>query len=165
MYCTGNPVKYVDPDGNAPWDNHYIQVAQSEASSTGEKYSQWTGQNGCVYASVQTTSVVSDGCGGMALEAAGTTAVGTAVTVAGMLNSADDIGTNANGESFLQQQSATETGKNIVGYTKKAISVLNSFMDIKALNNSNSLIEKANSCVDLMNNSSGIIKSIVDENN
>ncbi len=65
VYCAGNPVKYVDPDGNAPWDNHYVQVAQSEASSTGGKYSQWTGQNGCVYASVQTTSMVSNEQGGM----------------------------------------------------------------------------------------------------
>ncbi len=34
VYCAGNPVKYVDPDGNAPWDNENIRKAQQHVAES-----------------------------------------------------------------------------------------------------------------------------------
>ncbi len=39
VYCAGNPVKYVDLDGRAPWDNSNIRRADRMAGSLGSGYS------------------------------------------------------------------------------------------------------------------------------
>lgn len=98
------------------------------------------------------TGVIGVVTGGMALAAAGTTAVGASVTVAGMLNSADDIGTNANVESFMQQQCTTETGKNIVGGIKGVITTVNIGSDIKGVvSPKNTITKKVINAVDFFN--------------
>ena len=39
VYCNANPVKYVDLDGRAPWDNSNIRRADRMAGSLGSGYS------------------------------------------------------------------------------------------------------------------------------
>lgn len=110
------------------------------------------------------TGVVGVVTGGMALATGATTIVGAAVTAAGMLNSADDIGTNANGESFLQQQVATDEAKNKILVGKNVISVANvlsSAKNLVSLPNANMLEESVN----IINTSVGIINSSKDFNN
>ena len=39
VYCVGNPVKYVDPDGREPWENKNVRKARSICESLGKGYS------------------------------------------------------------------------------------------------------------------------------
>lgn len=211
VYCAGNPVKYVDPDGRWIWENKNIQEARHYASDWGcsvrlvdGKYGKdaqivnahgdvidtkpaTAGNQHCAFVNIVNTldeggishaggttyttkqdvavatGVIGVISGGMALEAAGTTAVGTAVTVAGMLNSADDIGTNTKGESLLQQQSTTETGKNIVGGVKNAVGIITTGSDISTILTSSNTYKKLISVSDMVNNAVNTINSLLNE--
>lgn len=106
------------------------------------------------------TGVVGVITGGATLVTSATVAAGTAITVGGILNSIDDIGTNAKGESFLQQQVNTETGKNIVGGMKETITILNLRSDIKGVVfPKNTIHEKIINAVDFFNNIGNLINT------
>ena len=109
------------------------------------------------------TGVVGVLSGGMAL-AAGTTAAGAAVTVAGILNSADDIGTNAKGESFLQQQVNTQSGKADIGNIKTIVSSLGVINNINTLRDAGStIVQKATSIADSFNSIANNLNSLFNE--
>ncbi len=97
------------------------------------------------------TGVIGVITGGMAL-AGGTSVTGAIVTVSGIANSIDDIGTNANGESFVQQCVNTQPGKMAVGITKTIVSGLGIRNDINTLRDvGSSIIQKTISVADLFN--------------
>lgn len=110
------------------------------------------------------TGVVGVLSGGIALEAAGgITLTNGLITGAGILNSADDIGTNAKGESFLQQQCSTETGKNIVGGVKNAVGIITTGSDISTILTSSNTYKKLISVSDMVNNAVNTINSLLNE--
>ncbi len=80
-----------------------------------------------------------------------------------MLNSADDIGTNTKGESLLQQQSTTETGKNIVGGVKNAVGIITTGSDISTILTSSNTYKKLISVSDMVNNAVNTINSLLNE--
>ena len=97
------------------------------------------------------TGVIGVITGGMAL-AAETSVAGTIVTASGIANSIDDIGTNANGESLVQQCVNTQPGKMAVGITKTIVSGLGIRNDINTLRDvGSSIIQKTISVADLFN--------------
>ena len=107
------------------------------------------------------TGVVGVLSGGMAL-AAGTTAAGAAVTVAGILNSADDIGTNAKGESFLQQCVDSKFGRNLITATKSIVSFTGIRQDINTLIDIKSTVFQGSvSGVDLLNSIVSLYNSLI----
>ena len=193
VYCNGNPIKYVDPDGRWPWENRNIRDARAFASQNGfevqlidGKYgkdavvvkdgnvvttysARLSGQktwydnlddhhNDCANLGTITkqdiavaTGVIGVITGGMAL-AAETSVAGTIVTASGIANSIDDIGTNANGESLVQQCVNTQPGKMAVGITKTIVSGLGIRNDINTLRDvGSSIIQKTISVADLFN--------------
>lgn len=84
--------------------------------------------------------------------AAETSVAGTIVTASGIANSIDDIGTNANGESFVQQCVNTQPGKMAVGITKTIVSGLGIRNNINTLRDvGSSIIQKTISVADLFN--------------
>ena len=97
------------------------------------------------------TGVIGGITGGMAL-AGGTSVTGAIVTASGIANSADDIGTNVHGESFVQQCVNTQPGKIAVGITKTIVSGLGIRNDINTLRDvGSSIIQKTISAADLFN--------------
>lgn len=87
------------------------------------------------------TGVVGVVTGGIALEAG--------ATAARMLNSADDIGTNAKGESFLQQQ--FEAYKGTIGDVKTLTGIIGGIYSLKDMLKSTSVVGKANDVVHTIN--------------
>lgn len=109
------------------------------------------------------TGVIGVITGGMAL-AGGTSVTGAIVTVSGIANSIDDIGTNANGESFVQQTFFTESSKNRVGYIKSTISVVNILSDISTVARTSSVVQKIVGVSDIVNIVSATLMSKLNEN-
>ena len=194
VYCNGNPIKYVDPDGRWPWENRNIRDARAFASQNGfevqlidGKYgkdavvvkdgnvvttysARLSGQktwydnlddhhNDCANLGTTTkqditvaTGVIGVITGGMAL-AAETSVAGAIVTASGIANSIDDIGTNANGESLVQQCVSSSEAKELLSKSKIVISVLGIVSDIATIVSKGPeiVIQKTNSAIDLMN--------------
>ena len=97
------------------------------------------------------TGVIGVITGGMAL-AGGTSVTGAIVTVSGIANSIDDIGTNTQGDSFMQQKTNTQLGKFSVGLAKTGISLLGFRNDIKSLiSKESSINQKITSVADAIN--------------
>lgn len=97
------------------------------------------------------TGVIGVITGGMAL-AAETSVAGAIVTVSGIANSIDDIGTNTQGDSFMQQKTNTQLGKFSVGLAKTGISLLGFRNDIKSLiSKESSINQKITSAADAIN--------------
>jgi RHS repeat-associated protein len=63
VFCAGNPVKLVDPDGRKVWDNKNIRDAERYAKKVGGTIKRWIGRNGYEHASVTKlySSINSDG--------------------------------------------------------------------------------------------------------
>lgn len=96
--------------------------------------------------------------------AGGTSVTGAIVTVSGIANSIDDIGTNANGESLVQQTFFTESSKNRVGYIKSTISVVNILSDISTVARTSSVVQKIVGVSDIVNIVSATLMSKLNEN-
>ena len=105
------------------------------------------------------TGVIGVITGGMAL-AAETSVTGAIVTASGIANSIDDIGTNTQGDSFMQQNFGS-VGQVING-TKLSITTTTIINDFITIATPNSITQKVISTYDIVNNlinfSSNVIK-------
>lgn len=203
IYCNGNPIKYVDPDGRWPWENRNIRDARAFASQNGfevqlidGKYgkdavvvkdgnvvttysARLSGQktwydnlddphNDCANLGTTTkqdiavaTGVIGVITGGMAL-AGGTSVTGAIVTASGIANSIDDIGTNTQGESFVQQSMGSKLGHDLTTLTKSIVSIAGVKQDINTFINTKSTIYQIGvSAADLLNSSISLYYSLI----
>ena len=203
VYCNANPVRYVDPDGNAPWENENIRDARKFVATSEPGYEVrlvdgtygqdaqvvHTSTGKVVYEKVATpsnqrtaignicspghadgfnlgtttkqdiavaTGVIGVITGGMAL-AGGALIVGSVnavegiASVAGILSSIDDIGTNTRGESLLQQNIGSETGKLVTSVLKSGISVINFRFSYRTLKTASDVSPKCIGIADIIN--------------
>ena len=227
-------MKYVDPEGEGPWDNKNIRLAKNYAEKVDGVYQEWTNSNGYQSASVQTCSVTTNDQGtyevevtatvfpgtqsnqhnvvwnmveafedatgvgkeghsdcanegtitnqdvavatgvigiilagieiGAAYVAGTVTTYGVATSAVGVVNGLDDAGTNAQGESFIQQQMSTESGKNTVGYIKAGASVLTVGSNLNSIVKSPDCVQKAAATAEVLNTTAGTAVNLINNN-
>ncbi len=111
------------------------------------------------------TGVVGIITGGTAV-VCGTSILGIFVAATGMINSVDDIGTNSNGISLLQQNIESNTGQQVSGITKSVISIVGLTSNIRTLiTNPTTLksIQEFNSMIDIVNTGVNLLNLLRDD--
>ncbi len=107
------------------------------------------------------TGVIGVITGGVAL-AAETSVAGTIIAASGIVNSADDIGTNVQGESFVQQCVDSKFGRNLITATKSIVSFAGIRQDINTLIDIKSTVFQGSvSGVDLLNSIVSLYNSLI----
>ena len=94
-----------------------------------------------------------------AVAAGGITLVNAIITGLGIVNSVDDITTDANGESLSTRSVESEFGKGVVVGVKVAIGVANVVNDVKTIKNSADALQKSASVIDAANSTGGVTKA------
>ncbi len=88
---------------------------------------------------------------GGALIVGSVNAVEGIASVAGILSSIDDIGTNTKGESLLQQNIGSETGKLVTSVLKSGVSVINFRFSYRTLKTASDVSPKCIGIADIIN--------------